>query len=101
MLLERVVERGQNLAAATRKLEEMLDDYGAKELESAVEQVNERGLIATSAVAQILEQERRKKRMKPPVRVTITNDPRVRDLRVTPHKLEQYDDLAKNENDDE
>jgi len=100
-LLERVVERGHNLASATKQLEEMLDDYGPKELASALEQVNERGLTATSAVAQILEQERRKRRMKPPVKVTITNDPRVRDLRVTPHKLEQYDDLAKNENDDE
>ena len=49
-LLERVVERGQSLAAATKQLERMLDDYGAKELEIAVEQVNERGLSAPSAV---------------------------------------------------
>ena len=99
-LLERVVERGQNLATATKQLEGMLDDYGAKELTMAVEQINERGLTATSAVAQLLEQERRKRRMKPPVKVTITNDPRVRDLRVTPHKLEQYDDLSKNDDED-
>lgn len=99
-LLERVVERGQNLATATKQLEGMLDDYGAKELTMAVEQVNERGLTATSAVAQLLEQERRKRRMKPPIKVTITNDPRVRDLRVTPHKLEQYDDLSKNDDKD-
>jgi transposase len=93
--LERVVERGHNLGTATKQLEVMLDDYGAKELEVAVENVNERELCAPSAVAQLLEQERRKRRMKPPVKVTITNDPRVRDLRVTPHRLEQYDDLAK------
>jgi hypothetical protein len=98
--LERVVEHGQNLAAATRQFEGMLDDYGAKELEVAVEKVNERELSATSAVAQLLEQERRKRRMKPPVKVTITNDPRVRDLRVTPHRLEQYDDLAKKHDDE-
>ena len=99
-LLERVVERGQNLAAATKQLEEMLDDYGAKELAVAVEHMNERELSATSAVAQLLEQDRRKRRMKPPVKVTITNDPRVRNLRVTPHKLEQYDDLSKNDEED-
>ncbi len=99
-LLERVVERGQNLATTTKQLEGMLDDYGAKEMETAVEQVNERGLSAPSAVAQLLEQERRRCRMKPPIKVTITNDPRVRDLRVTPHRLEHYDDLAKNNTDE-
>ena len=99
--LERVVERGQNLATATKQLEGMLDDYGAKELAAAVERVNQRKLSATSSVAQLLEQARRKRRMKPPVKVTITNDARVRDLRVTPHRLEQYDELAKNDADDE
>jgi hypothetical protein len=37
--------------------------------------------------------------MKPSIKVPITNDPRVRDLHVTPHRLEQYDELAKNDND--
>jgi transposase len=99
-LLERVVERGQNLGTATKQLERMLDDYGERELALAIEQVNEKGLSAPSAVAQLLEQERRKRRMKPPIKVTITSDPRVRDLRVTPHRLEQYDELAKNDTDE-
>jgi hypothetical protein len=98
--LERVVERGLNLGAATKQLEGMLDDYGAEELSCALKRVNERQLIGTSAVAQILEQERRKKRMRPPVKVTITSDPRVRDLRITPHRLERYDDLAKQDDDE-
>jgi hypothetical protein len=100
-LLERVVERGQSLGTATKQLEGMLDDYGERELTLAIDQVNERGLSAPSAVAQLLEQERRKRRMKPQIKVTITNDPRVRDLRVTPHRLEQYDDLAKNTDDEQ
>lgn len=99
-MLERVVERGQNLTTATRQLERMLDEYGADELSKAVDQINERKLSAPSAVAQILEQERRKQRIKPPIKTTITNDPRVRDMHVTPHKLEHYDDLAK-DNEDE
>ena len=99
-LLERVVEDGQSLGAATKQLEEMLDDYGAMELENAVAQVNTRGLSAPSAVAQLLEQSRRLQRMKPPVKVTITHDPRVRNLHVTPQRLEAYDELAKN-NDNE
>lgn len=100
-LLERVVERGQNLATATKQLEGMLDDYGETEMGIAIELVNERELSAPSAVAQLLEQGRRKRRMKPPIKVTITNDPRVRDLHVTPHRLEQYDDLSKNTDDED
>jgi len=99
-LLERVVERGQRLATATKQLERMLDEYGERELAVAIERVNEKELSAPSAVAQILEQERRKRRMKPPIKVPITNDPRVRDLHVTPHRLEQYDELAKNDTDE-
>jgi transposase len=100
VLLERVVERGQNLGLATKQLKGMLDDYGWRELEIAIERVNDKGLTAPSAVAQLLEQARRKQRMEPPCKVTITNDPRVRDLHVTPHRLEQYDELAKNDTDE-
>jgi len=92
--LEQVVCREENLAAATRQLERLLEDYGADELTSAVAQALSRGTTAPSAVTQILEQARRKKRMKPPIRVELSDDPRVRDLRVTTPKLGDYDDLA-------
>ena len=78
-------------------MERMLDEYGAKELADAVAQINERELSAPSAVAQLLEQARRKQRIKPSIKVPITNDPRVRDMYVTPHRLEHYDDLAKDD----
>ena len=93
--LEQVVERGENLAAATRQLERLLDEYGSLELSAAVEEALKRGTTAPSAVVQILEQERRKQRMKPPVRVKISNDPRANNLRISKPKLEDYDDLAK------
>ncbi len=99
-LLERVVTHGQNLTTAIKQLEHMLDDYGADELSKAVTTMNERELCAPSAVAQLLEQERRKQRIKPPVKITITDDPRVRDMHVTPHRLKHYDDLAKDDNDE-
>jgi transposase len=92
--LEQVVCREENLAAATRQLERLLEDYGADELTSAVAQALSKGTTAPSAVTQILEQARRKKRMKPPIRVVLSDDPRVRDLRVTTPKLGDYDDLA-------
>ncbi len=94
-LLEAVVERGENLTKATRQMERLLDDYGAKELCLAITQALERGTTAPSALAQILEQARRKKRMKPKVQVAVSDDPRVNNLRVTAPKLGDYDDLAK------
>ena len=93
--LEAVVERGENLTQATRQLERLLDDYGEQALSAAVAECLERGTTAPSALAQILEQERRKQNIKPPVNVPVSEDPRVRNLRVNTPKLGDYDDLAK------
>jgi len=93
-LLEKVVERGESLSKATRQLERLLEDYGPHELTFAVQQMLERGVTAPSAVAQILEQERRKKRMKPAMAVKISDDPRVQNLRFIPPTLGDYDDLS-------
>lgn len=94
-LLEKVVERGDSLAKATRQMERLLDEYGANEMTLAVSQMLERDVTSPSALAQILEQERRKQRMKPAMKVEISNDPRVQKLRMAPPKLEGYDDLTK------
>jgi transposase len=93
--LEEVVLRQEDLSKATRQLERMLDEYGENELSFAVHEALARGTTAPSAVAQILEQERRKKQVSPPLSIDISNDPRVRELRVTPPKLGDYDDLSK------
>ena len=93
-LLENVVARGESLVTATRQLERLLDEYGADELTFAVAAMLERNVTAPSAVAHILEQERRKKRMKPPVNINISNDPRVQNLTVTVPDLGGYDDLS-------
>jgi hypothetical protein len=77
----------------------MLDEYGTDELATAVNTALERGTFATSAIAHLLDVERRKQNLKPLVPLALPNDPRVRNLRITPHKLENYDDLSKNDND--
>jgi len=95
--LENMMERGHDLAKATKQLEQMLDDYGAKELDAAVSIALDRGTIATSAVILLLDLERRKHNLKPLVPLALPNDPRVRELRITPHNLENYDGLSKND----
>jgi hypothetical protein len=46
------------------------------------------------ALAQVLEQERRKNRMKPVMAVKLSDDPRVKNLRIAPPALGDYDDLS-------
>jgi propanediol dehydratase small subunit len=46
-------------------------------------------------VAHVLEQRARAKKRLPSLDVVLPADPRVRDLRVTPHALHTYDALAK------
>ncbi len=93
-LLEKVVERGESHTKATRQMDRLLDEYGSSELTFAVQQMLERDVTAPSALAQILEQERRKNRMKPAMTTKLSDDPRVQNLRVTPPTLGDYDDLT-------
>jgi transposase len=93
-LLEKVVERGESLPRATRQMERLLDEYGHQELSFAVRQMLERDVTAPSALAQILEQERRKNRMRPAMTVKLSDDPRVQNLRIAPPTLGDYDDLS-------
>ncbi len=93
-LLEKVVERCESLSKATRQMERLLDDYGPQEMTSAVGLMLERDVTAPSALAQILEQERRKNGMKPAMAVKLSDDPRVENLRIAPPALGDYDDLS-------
>jgi hypothetical protein len=87
--------RGDNLGATTSRLLSLLDDYGAEELRAAVVEAIGREAFGAGSVAHVLEQRRRARGLVPPVRVQLPDDPRVRDLRVTPHRLEDYDALGK------
>ena len=93
-LFETLAERGENLGYHTVRLLRLLDEYGAQELGAAVHLAIERQAWSAGCVAHILEQRRRARGLRPPVRVDLPDDPRVRDLRVTPHRLEDYDALG-------
>lgn len=93
-LLEKVVERGESLPKATRQLDRLLSDYGPEEMAFAVQQLLERDVTAPSALAQVLEQERRKNRIQPAMSVKLSDDPRVQNLQFEPPTLGDYDDLT-------
>ena len=98
-LFEVLALRGDNLGATTSRLLSLLDDYGAQELRAAVVEALAREAFGAGSVAHILEQRRRARGLAPPVRVELPDDPRVRELRVRPHRLEEYDALGRHDDD--
>ena len=85
--------RGHPLASETTRLLHLLDQVGAPALDAALGEAVARGAISAASVAHVLEQRRRARRQPPPLDVVLPADPRVRDLRVTPHALSAYDIL--------
>jgi hypothetical protein len=102
VFLEHVAVRGGHLGGTTSRLLHLLDRNDARSLDAAIGEALARGAISAEAVAHVLEQRRRAANARPIVEVILPDDPRVRDLRVTPHSLAAYDDaLRTTERDDE
>jgi hypothetical protein len=99
-VLERLAARGESLRAHTARLLGLLDDYGPRELAAAVARALERDALGADAIAHLLDTQRRQRRQAPPIPLALPDRPGVRDLDVTPHPLESYDDLARSDPDD-
>jgi len=92
--IEALALRGEPLAGHTSRLLKLRDRYGAAELDAALAEAISRGAISAISVAHILDRRARSRHQLPPLEVVLPDDPRVRDLRVTPHALAPYDDLC-------
>jgi hypothetical protein len=92
--LELVAERGQNLGSAVSGLLKLLERHGAAELEVALAEATAAGLCRLESVRHVLDRRRDERGLLPPTPLTLPDDPRVRDLVVTPHPLARYDQLA-------
>jgi hypothetical protein len=92
-LLDALARRGEPLAPHTTALLRLLDQYGAAALDWALQEALARGAVSAPSVAHLLDQRARARRQPPPLSVVLPADPRVRDLRVTPHPLTAYDAL--------
>ena len=99
-LLERLAARGESLRYHIVRLLALLDDYGPQELGAAIARALERDALGAGAIAHLLETRRRQRGLKPPIPMALPDRPGVRDLDVTPHRLETYDDLARSDSDD-
>jgi transposase len=98
-LLERLAARGESLRHHTHRLLALLDDYGTAELTIAVAIALERDALGAGSLAHILDTRRRQRGQRPPLPVVLPDRPGVRDLDLTPPRLETYDALSDTDDD--
>jgi hypothetical protein len=94
-LLVRAAERGDNLGSITVTLVQLLERYGASQLDAAIIEALERGVPHPNAVRLALERRRDDRRQDPPVTLTLPAHVQARDKAVRAHSLETYDQLRK------
>ena len=93
-LFERLAERGEPLRQHAIRLRALLDDYGPNELAAAVTTALDRDALGAGSVAHILETRRRRRGLKPPLRLTLPKRPELTNVDVQSHDLETYDALS-------
>ena len=92
---ELLAMRGDPMGRHTTWLLRLLQEHGAEALREAVLEVLARGAVGASSVAHLLERRRRKRGALVPIPIELPAHPGVRELSVTPHRLEDYDELGK------
>jgi transposase len=92
-LLAGAAERGHKLRPITATLLQLLDRYGAAELQIAILNALARGVPHPNAVRWALERQREARQQPPPVAVNLPEHVKARDQPVKPHRLDTYDQL--------
>lgn len=90
-LLVELGRRQRNLRTSVDRLLRYLDEHGQAELAIAINEALESGSPHPETVRLVLERRRSARQDEPAITVTLPDDPRVRDLVVTPHPLADYD----------
>jgi len=92
-LLGHAVERGHSLSRVIKELEDLLDTYGASELEHAIVEALQRDVPHPNAVRQSLERRRELRHRPPPIAIALPNNDKARNIVVRPASLAAYDQL--------
>jgi transposase len=91
---ETLATRGQSLIRPSVRLGQLLTQFGPTALEQALREALARGSVSAESVAHLLSQQARAQKITLRVPIPLPEDPRIRDLSVTPHALGPYDQLA-------
>jgi hypothetical protein len=100
-LLTRAAVRGDNLGSITAALLRLLERYGVADLEAAIAEGLRCDAPHPNPVRLALERRREQRDQPPPLPIAPPVDKRVRDLVVSPHKLNDYDQLQADQEDDD
>lgn len=92
-LLQLAASRGNPLATTTAQLVQLLDEYGAAQLQCAIDEALTSGVPHPNAVRQALERRREQRHLPPPLTHTLPDNDRVRNIVVRPASLARYDQL--------
>lgn len=91
--LDAAALRGYSLGSTTNQLLSLLDDYGACELDETMKDALARGVPHPNAVRLGLQRRQDERHQPPLVVLPVSDDKRVNELIVKPHKLSDYDVL--------
>jgi hypothetical protein len=91
--LQQAAQRGTPLAPITAQLVQLLEAYGAGELEQAVAEALEHGVPHPNGVRQVLERRRELRHRPPPLALTLPDNEKVRHIVVRAASLARYDQL--------
>lgn len=92
-LLQQAAYRGTPLARATAQLVQLLDDYGAAELEHASAEALKNDVPHPNGVRQVLERRREQRDRLPPLTLTLPDNDKARNIVVRAASLARYDQL--------
>lgn len=92
-LLQQAAQRGTPLSSTTAQLVQLLDDYGAAELEHAIAEALKNDVPHPNGVRQVLERRREQKDRLPPLTLTLPDNDKARNIVVRAPSLAAYDQL--------
>ena len=94
-------ERGAHLGVLTRGLLQLLDSHGAQALEAAIAAALAEDTAHLGAVRHFIDAHAHTRGQRPPIAVSLPNDPRLQNLSVRAQPLTDYDRLTKDSTDDD
>jgi transposase len=97
-LLVNAAARGDKLGCIINDLTQLLDRFGAAELDAAIRDALDRGVPHPNAVRVALECRREARQKAPPVAIDLPQHVKARDTIVEPHRLDAYDQLKESTN---
>ena len=92
-LLQQAAHRGTPISRVTAQLVQLLDDYGAAELEQAIAEALKNEVPHPNGVRQVLERRREQRDRLPPLTLTLPDNDKARNIVVRAPLLAAYDQL--------